>query len=306
MDKPTDLIHIYDGSMDDLPAFLRPGWKGATEADEQQPTSQDKPDIYAQVRIIGIGAAGSRSVAILKLGRISALAEFLVLDNEDKRLSQFVVGADLVIIIASLNEANDGLAQWATKISKDAGAITLRYSADLPGDMPDAHTVFATQMEQLEFLDACVTYFQDELEDGENGACRQTDPISFHAVANLVTAVNVQGVICVDYADIRAVFDRARHARFAHVLAAAGADPAMRLEQVLKSGQLSRDMAVAKRILVAMSAPEWQSPSLETVHKVINVVRRHCRDDAYMIFSMNELTECAPGTFSVGIYTVEN
>lgn len=304
MDKPTDLIHLYDGSNDDLPAFLRPGWKGATEVEEQQPTLLEEPEIYAQVRIIGIGDAGSRMVKILQRGRLSALAEFVVLDKEDDRLTWFVDGADLVVIIASLSEAADGLAQWAAKISKEAGVLTLRFSEDLRGCLPTANTISTTQIERFEFLDACVTYFQDEPEDDENRACQPVDPISFHAVADLVTAVNVQGLICTDFNDIRAVFDHGQHARFARVFAAAGADPAIRLEQVLKSGQLSRDMAEAKRILVAMSASEMQGPILETMHKVINVVRRHCRDDAHLIFSMNELTECAPGTFSVGIYTV--
>lgn len=305
MDKPTDLIHLYDGSMDDLPAFLKPGWKGATETVEQQPTLQEEPEIYAQVRIISIGDTGSRMVKILQRGRFSALAEFVVLDKEDDRLTWFVDGADLVVIIASLNEDTDGLAQWAAKISKEAGALTLRFSEYLRGGLPTANTISATQMEQLEFLDACVTYFQDEPEDDENRACQPVDPISFHAVANLVTAVNVQGLICTDFNDIRAVFDHGQHARFARVLAAAGADPATRLEQVLESGQLSSDMAEAKRILVAMSASEMQGPILETAHKVINVVRQHCRDDAHLIFSMNELTECAPGTFSVGFYMVD-
>lgn len=307
MDKPNDLIHSCDGSMDDLPAFLRSDWEGNPASqvpDEQQPDLHEEPEIYAQVRIIGIGEIGTKMVEVLQRGRLSALAKFLVLSKEDELLVGFIAKSDLVVIVASLNEAIEDLAQWVAKTSKEAGALTLRFSEDSFRSISDGHTNTTNQLNQFEVLDASVTYYADDSDDDEDRVCHLVDPIAFHAVANLVIAVNVQGVICVDYYDIKAVFDSGHYARFAYVLAAAGADPATRLEQVLESGRLSRELAGAKRILVAMSASEVPSTGLETIYQVMNIVRRHCRDDAQIVFSMNELTECAPGTFSVGVYTV--
>lgn len=307
MDKTTDLIHTYDGSIDDLPAFLRPGWEGksaAIKTDEQQPTLQDEFEINAQVRIIGIGGAGAKVIEMLDTGRLSALAKFIVLDTQDDRLAGFVDGADLVVIIASLDESDAGITQWAAKISKEVGALTLRFSGDLLWGLSDARNVFENQMEQFEFFDASVNYLYDESEGSEKMSSQLINSISFHAVANIVTAVNVRGLFCVDFYDIRSIFDHGRRAKFAHVLIAAGVDPATRLKQELELGQLRHELAVAKRVMVTMLASQAQYPSVESIHKMINVVRRHCPDDVQMLFSMNEVAEYATGTFSLGIYTV--
>jgi cell division protein FtsZ len=208
------------------------------------------------------------------------------------QISEMLRGSHMVFITAGMGGGTGtGAAPVVAQIAKEMGILTVGVVSkpfDFEGNKRRALAeVGATELEAE--VDSLIVVLNEKLfevmgEDAEMDKCFQcVDDVLHNAVAGIAEIINVDGLVNVDFEDVKTVMGEQGKAMMG-TAAVSGVDRArLAAEQAVASPLLEGvDLSGARGVLVNITAS--RSLKLAETKEVMNTIRSYAADDATVIF----------------------
>ncbi len=234
---------------------------------------------------IQLGKTGLGAGAKPEMG--SAAAE-----EARERIVSALSGANMVFLTAGLGGGTgSGAAPVVAQIAREMGILTVGVVSK-PFDFEGGkrRRVAETAAQELEtHVDSLIVVLNDKLfevmgADAEMDKCFQcADDVLHNAVAGIAEIINVEGLINVDFEDVKTVMSEQGKAMMG-TATVAGVDRArLAAEQAVASPLLEGvDLSGARGVLVNITAS--RSLRLSETREVMNTIKSYAAEDAIVIF----------------------
>ena len=234
---------------------------------------------------IQLGRTGLGAGAKPEAGRAAA-------EEAHERIAEALRGAHMVFITAGMGGGTGtGAAPVVAQIAKDLGVLTVAVVSKPFGF--EGSRKMRVADEGLEALtanvDSLIVILNEKLEevmgeDAEMEACfKSADDVLHNAVAGIAEIINVDGLVNVDFEDVKTVMSEQGKAMMGTAVAA-GIDRArIAAEQAVTSPLLEGvDLSGARGVLVNITAS--RSLKLRETRTVMETIRAFAAEDATVIF----------------------
>jgi cell division protein FtsZ len=235
-------------------------------------------------RTIQLGDNGLGAGANPAAGNAAAVAQ-------REEIKAALTGANMVFLTAGMGKGTGtGASPVVAEIAKELGILTVGVVTkpfDFEG--PKKMRVAEQGIDSLvEHVDSLIVVLNQKLfdvmdEDASlEDAFRRADDVLHNAVAGIAEIINVQGLVNVDFADVKTVMGEQGKAMMG-IGEAAGLDRArLAAEQAVASPLLDGvDLSGARGVIVNITAN--RSLKLRETNEVINTIKAFCADDATII-----------------------
>lgn len=247
---------------------------------DAQALARSKADNVIQLGKTGLGA-GSRPEA----GKAAA-------EIDRERIADTLRGAHMVFITAGMGGGTGtGAAPVVAKVAKEMGILTVAVvSKPFEFEGPKRMRVADSGLEELtNNVDSLIVVLNEKLEevmgeDAEMDACfKCADDVLHNAVAGIAEIINVDGLVNVDFEDVKTVMSEQGKAMMG-TASASGIDRArIAAEQAVASPLLEGvDLSGARGVLVNITAS--RNLKLRETKEVMTTIRAFAAEDATVIF----------------------
>ena len=247
---------------------------------DAQALSRSKAEGVIQLGRTGLGA-GAKPEA----GRLAA-------EEARERIAESLHGAHMVFITAGMGGGTGtGAAPVVAAVAKEKGILTVGVVSKPFGfEGTKKMRVAEEGLDQLSnYVDSLIIVLNEKLEevmgeDAEMDACFKTaDDVLHNAVAGIAEIIKVDGLINVDFEDVKTVMSEQGKAMMGTAMAG-GADRArLASEQAVTSPLLEGvDLSGARGVLVNITASH--SLKLKETKIVMETIRAFAAEDATVIF----------------------
>lgn len=235
--------------------------------------------------VIQLGKTGLGAGAKPEMGRAAA-------EEARERISDALRGAHMVFITAGMGGGTGtGAAPVVAQVAKDMGILTVGVvSKPFEFEGGKRMRVAEAGAQQLEdHVDSLIVVLNDRLfavmgDDAEMDKCFQcADDVLHNAVAGIAEIINVDGLVNVDFEDVKTVMGEQGKAMMG-TATVGGVDRArLAAEQAVASPLLEGvDLSGARGVLVNITAS--RSLRLSETREVMNTIKSYAADDATVIF----------------------
>ena len=235
--------------------------------------------------VIQLGKTGLGAGAKPDMGRAAA-------EEARERIADALRGAHMVFITAGMGGGTGtGAAPVVAQIAKEMGILTVGVvSKPFEFEGGKRMRVAEAGAQQLEdHVDSLIVVLNDKLEEvlGEDvtqeDAFRAADDVLANAVAGIAEIINVDGLVNVDFEDVKTVMGEQGKAMMG-TATVAGVDRArLAAEQAVASPLLEGvDLSGARGVLVNITAS--RSLRLSETREVMNTIKSYAAEDATVIF----------------------
>jgi cell division protein FtsZ len=247
---------------------------------DAQALAHSKADYVIQLGKTGLGAGAKPEE-----GHAAA-------EEARERITDALRGANMVFITAGMGGGTGtGAAPIVAQIAKEMGILTVGVVSK-PFEFEGAKRlrVAQTGAQQLEeYVDSLIVVLNDKLlevmgDDAEMDKCFQcADDVLHNAVAGIAEIINVDGLINVDFEDVKTVMSEQGKAMMG-TATVSGIDRArLAAEQAVASPLLEGvDLSGARGVLVNITAN--RSLRLSETREVMNTIKSYAASDATVIF----------------------
>ena len=234
---------------------------------------------------IQLGKTGLGAGAKPEMGRSAA-------EEARERVADALRGAHMVFITAGMGGGTGtGAAPVVAQIAKEMGILTVGVvSKPFEFEGGKRMRVAETGAQELEDnVDSLIVVLNDKLfevmgDDAEMDKCFQcADDVLHNAVAGIAEIINVDGLVNVDFEDVKTVMGEQGKAMMG-TATVSGVDRArLAAEQAVASPLLEGvDLSGARGVLVNITAS--RSLKLSETKEVMNTIRSYAAEDATVIF----------------------
>jgi cell division protein FtsZ len=235
--------------------------------------------------ILQIGDSGLGAGAKPEIGRQTALAA-------REKISEMLQGAHMVFITAGMGGGTGtGAAPIIAQIAKEMGILTVGVVSkpfEFEGNKRQALAEIGAVELEAE-VDSLIVVLNEKLfevmgDDAEMDKCFEcADDVLHNAVAGIAEIINIEGLVNVDFEDVKTVMGEQGKAMMG-TATVAGVDRArIAAEQAVASPLLEGvDLSGARGVLVNITAN--RSLKLSETKEVMNTIRSYAADDATVIF----------------------
>jgi cell division protein FtsZ len=235
-------------------------------------------------RVIQLGDQGLGAGANPQAGRLAAEAM-------RSEIEAALEGANMVFITAGMGKGTGtGASPFVAEIAKSKGILTVGV-VTRPFDFEGGrkHQIADQGLEQLsEHVDSLIVVLNQKLfevmdEDASlEDAFKRADDVLHNAVAGIAEIINVEGLVNVDFADVKTVMGEQGKAMMG-IGEANGLDRARRAaEQAVASPLLDGvDLSGARGVIVNITSN--RSLKLRETNEVVNTIKAFCAEDATII-----------------------
>ncbi|GLU30858.1 cell division protein FtsZ [Trinickia caryophylli] len=235
--------------------------------------------------VIQLGNTGLGAGAKPEMGRAAA-------EEARERISDALRGAHMVFITAGMGGGTGtGAAPVVAQIAKEMGILTVGVvSKPFEFEGGKRMRVAEAGSQQLEdHVDSLIVVLNDKLfevmgDDAEMDKCFQcADDVLNNAVAGIAEIINVDGLVNVDFEDVKTVMGEQGKAMMG-TATVAGVDRArLAAEQAVASPLLEGvDLSGARGVLVNITSS--RSLRLSETREVMNTIKSYAAEDATVIF----------------------
>jgi cell division protein FtsZ len=235
--------------------------------------------------VIQLGKTGLGAGAKPEMGRASA-------EEARERVADALRGAHMVFITAGMGGGTGtGAAPVVAQIAKEMGILTVGVvSKPFEFEGGKRMRVAEAGAQQLEdHVDSLIVVLNDKLfdvmgDDAEMDKCFQcADDVLNNAVAGIAEIINVDGLVNVDFEDVKTVMGEQGKAMMG-TATVAGVDRArLAAEQAVASPLLEGvDLSGARGVLVNITSS--RSLRLSETREVMNTIKSYAAEDATVIF----------------------
>ncbi|SDV49583.1 cell division protein FtsZ [Chitinasiproducens palmae] len=235
--------------------------------------------------VIQLGKTGLGAGAKPEMGRAAA-------EEAEERIADALRGAHMVFITAGMGGGTGtGAAPIVAQVAKDMGILTVGVvSKPFEFEGGKRMRVAEAGAQQLEdHVDSLIVVLNDRLfavmgDDAEMDKCFQcADDVLHNAVAGIAEIINVDGLVNVDFEDVKTVMGEQGKAMMG-TATVGGVDRArLAAEQAVASPLLEGvDLSGARGVLVNITAS--RSLRLSETREVMNTIKSYAADDATVIF----------------------
>ena len=235
--------------------------------------------------LIQLGRTGLGAGAKPEIGRQAA-------DEMRERIADALRGAHMVFITAGMGGGTGtGAAPIVAEIAKELGVLTVAvvskpFDFEGPRRMKIAEQGLAELEDKVHSLIVILNNKLEEVlgEDAEMAACfRAADDVLHNACAGIAEIINNNGLVNVDFEDVRTVMSEQGKAMMG-TAQASGLDRArIAAEQAVASPLLEGvDLSGARGVLVNITASS--SLKMKETREVMNTIRAFAAEDATVIF----------------------
>lgn len=235
--------------------------------------------------VIQLGATGLGAGAKPEVGREAA-------EEAKQRIADALYGAHMVFITAGMGGGTGtGAAPVVAQVAREMGILTVGVVSK-PFDFEGSKRMRVAESgaQQLEgHVDSLIIVLNDRLfavmgDDAEMDKCFQcADDVLHNAVAGIAEIINVDGLVNVDFEDVKTVMGEQGKAMMG-TATVAGLDRArLAAEQAVSSPLLEGvDLSGARGLLVNITASK--SLRLSETREVMNTIKNYAAEDATVIF----------------------
>ena len=235
--------------------------------------------------VIQLGSTGLGAGAKPEMGRAAA-------EEARERIADALRGAHMVFITAGMGGGTGtGAAPVVAQIAKEMGILTVGVvSKPFEFEGGKRMRVAEAGSQQLEdHVDSLIVVLNDKLfevmgDDAEMDKCFQcADDVLNNAVAGIAEIINVDGLVNVDFEDVKTVMGEQGKAMMG-TATVAGVDRArLAAEQAVASPLLEGvDLSGARGVLVNITSS--RSLRLSETREVMNTIKSYAAEDATVIF----------------------
>ena len=235
--------------------------------------------------LLQLGKTGLGAGAKPEVGRQSA-------DEMRERIADSLRGAHMVFITAGLGGGTGtGAAPVVAEIAKELGILTVAvvskpFDFEGPRRMKVAEQGLAELEGKVHSLIVILNNKLEEVmgEDAEMGECfRAADDVLHNACAGIAEIINNNGLVNVDFEDVRTVMSEQGQAMMG-TAQASGLDRARVAAEAAVASPLLEgvDLSGARGVLVNITASS--SLKMKETREVMNAIRAFAADDATVIF----------------------
>ena len=247
---------------------------------DAQALSRSKAEGLIQLGRTGLGA-GAKPEA----GRLAA-------EEARERIAESLEGAHMVFITAGMGGGTGtGAAPVVAAVAKEKGILTVGVVSKPFGfEGTKKMRVAEEGLDQLSnYVDSLIIVLNEKLEevmgeDAEMDACFKTaDDVLHNAVAGIAEIIKVDGLINVDFEDVKTVMSEQGKAMMGTAMAAGTDRARIAAEQAVTSPLLEGvDLSGARGVLVNITASH--SLKLKETKIVMETIRAFAAEDATVIF----------------------
>ncbi|CAM8658825.1 FtsZ Cell division GTPase [Burkholderiales bacterium] len=236
-------------------------------------------------QVLQLGGTGLGAGAKPEAGRAAAQA-----DRE--RIAEALRGAHMVFITAGMGGGTGtGAAPVVAEVAKELGALTVAvvtrpFSFEGGRRMKSAETGLAELEGQV---DSLIVILNEKLEEllgddvTQKEAFAAADDVLNKAVAGIAEIINVEGLVNVDFEDVKTVMSEQGKAMMGTATATGPDRARVAAEQAVRSPLLEGvDLSGARGILVNITASE--SLKLKETRVAMDAIRQFAAEDATIIF----------------------
>ncbi|MEY4014489.1 MAG: cell division protein FtsZ [Pseudomonadota bacterium] len=236
-------------------------------------------------QVLQLGGTGLGAGAKPEAGRAAAQA-----DRE--RIAEALRGAHMVFITAGMGGGTGtGAAPVVAEVAKELGALTVAvvtrpFSFEGGRRMKSAEMGLAELEEQV---DSLIVILNEKLEEllGDDVTQREAfaaaDDVLNKAVAGIAEIINVEGLVNVDFEDVKTVMSEQGKAMMGTATAAGPDRARVAAEQAVRSPLLEGvDLSGARGILVNITASD--TLKLKETRVAMDAIRQYAAEDATIIF----------------------
>ncbi|MBP0630224.1 MULTISPECIES: cell division protein FtsZ [unclassified Cupriavidus] len=236
-------------------------------------------------RVLQLGNTGLGAGAKPEVGRGCA-------DQAREQIADALRGAHMVFITAGMGGGTGtGAAPIVAQVAKEMGILTVGVVSK-PFDFEGARRAKVAEHGSSELessVDSLIVVLNEKLfevmgDDAEMDACFQcADDVLHNAVAGIAEIINVDGLVNVDFEDVKTVMGEQGKAMMG-TATVSGVDRArLAAEQAVASPLLEGvDLSGARGVLVNITAS--RSLKLSETKEVMNTIRSYAAEDATVIF----------------------
>ena len=236
-------------------------------------------------KILQLGKTGLGAGAKPEVGRHAAL-------ESREQISEMLQGAHMVFITAGMGGGTGtGGAPVVAQIAKEMGILTVGVVSK-PFEFEGGKRQALAEIGAVELeaeVDSLIIVLNEKLfdvmgEDAEMDKCFEcADDVLHNAVAGIAEIINIEGLVNVDFEDVKTVMGEQGKAMMG-TATVAGVDRArIAAEQAVASPLLEGvDLSGARGVLVNITAN--RSLKLSETKEVMNTIRSYAADDATVIF----------------------
>lgn len=235
--------------------------------------------------ILQIGESGLGAGAKPEIGRQTAL-------ESREKIGEMLRGAHMVFITAGMGGGTGtGAAPIIAQVAKEMGILTVGVVSkpfEFEGNKRQALAEIGAVELEAE-VDSLIVVLNEKLfevmgDDAEMDKCFEcADDVLHNAVAGIAEIINIEGLVNVDFEDVKTVMGEQGKAMMG-TATVAGVDRArIAAEQAVASPLLEGvDLSGARGVLVNITAN--RSLKLSETKEVMNTIRSYAADDATVIF----------------------
>ncbi len=236
-------------------------------------------------RVLQLGNTGLGAGAKPEVGRTCA-------ESAREQIADALRGAHMVFITAGMGGGTGtGAAPIVAQVAKDMGILTVGVVSK-PFDFEGARRAKVAEHGSSELessVDSLIVVLNEKLfevmgDDAEMDKCFQcADDVLHNAVAGIAEIINVDGLVNVDFEDVKTVMGEQGKAMMG-TATVSGVDRArLAAEQAVASPLLEGvDLSGARGVLVNITAS--RSLKLSETKEVMNTIRSYAAEDATVIF----------------------
>ncbi|CAG7599366.1 cell division protein FtsZ [Candidatus Vallotia tarda] len=240
----------------------------------------------------------SKAQSIIQLGKtgLGAGAKpdmgYAAAEEARERISDALRGAHMVFITAGMGGGTGtGAAPVVAQISKEIGILTVGVVSK-PFEFEGSkrmRTAEAGAQNLESHVDSLIVVLNDKLfdvmgDDAEMDKCFQcADDVLHNAVAGIAEIINVDGLVNVDFEDVKTVMGEQGKAMMGTAMVSGGERARLAAEQAVASPLLEGvDLSGARGMLVNITSS--RSLRLSETREVMNTIKNYVADDATVIF----------------------
>lgn len=236
-------------------------------------------------RVLQLGNTGLGAGAKPEVGRVCA-------ESAREQIADALRGAHMVFITAGMGGGTGtGAAPIVAQVAKEMGILTVGVVSK-PFDFEGARRAKVAEAGSSELesnVDSLIVVLNEKLfevmgDDAEMDKCFQcADDVLHNAVAGIAEIINVDGLVNVDFEDVKTVMGEQGKAMMG-TATVSGVDRArLAAEQAVASPLLEGvDLSGARGVLVNITAS--RSLKLSETKEVMNTIRSYAAEDATVIF----------------------
>lgn len=231
-----------------------------------------------------LGESGLGAGAKPEAGRKAAL-------EERKRIAESLKGTHMLFIVAGMGGGTGtGAAPVIAEVARELGILTVAM-VTTPFSFEGKRLKLAKDgiAELHRYVDSLIVFPNDKLTSTLSAdvtmdeALRAADEVMCNGVGDIARIINIQGLVNVDFEDVRTVMAGMGMAMMGSANASGANRARLAAEQAIASPLLERiTLPRAKGVLVVITAT--RGLRMKEVNEVMNTVREFAAEDAHIIF----------------------